>query len=96
MIDKKILKAILGIVALFAVGLVLYFIFSAEYGDGLEKTMENAGVEEGEPIYHAPLDYGEDYITAFFAGLVGFVLVFAISYGYFRIAAKRETNKEEK
>jgi cobalt/nickel transport protein len=94
--EKTYLKAILGIIILFAIGLVFYFIFSASYGDGLEKTMENAGVEEGEPVYHAPLDYGEDYLTAFFAGLLGFGLVFGISYAYFKIAGKKKESKEAK
>ncbi|MBC7107258.1 MAG: cobalt transporter [Methanomassiliicoccales archaeon] len=96
MTEKTLLKAIVGIIILFAIGLVFYFIFSAPYGDGLEKTMENAGVEEGEPVYHAPLDYGEDYVTAFFAGLLGFGLVFGISYAYFKIAGKKKESKEAK
>jgi Sec-independent protein secretion pathway component TatC len=96
MIDRKYLKAIAGIFVLFAIGLVFFFIFSAPYGDGLEKTMEEAGIEEGEPVYQAPLNYGEDYVTALIAGIVGFGLTIGMGYGYFKLTRKKEEIKETK
>ena len=80
MIERRYLKAIAGIIAIFAVGLVFFFIFSAPFGDGLERTMEEAGIEEGEPIYQAPFDYGSDYVGALVAGLIGFALTFAVAF----------------
>jgi hypothetical protein len=82
--------AIVGIVILFAIGLELFFLFSAEHGDGLEKTLEKAGVMEGEPVFKAPLDYGDDYTSAFLAGLLGFAVLFLLAYGLGRfVIAKR-------
>jgi hypothetical protein len=76
MISKNpYLKATVGMIVIFCIGLVFFFIFSEPYGDGLEKTMENADVEEGEPSYNAPLDYGDNYITALVMGLIGFIIV---------------------
>jgi len=65
-------KAAIGVLVLFAMGLVGYFAFSAGHGDGLEVTMEEAGEEEGEQVYSSPLDYGDDYPSAFLAGIIGF------------------------
>ncbi len=61
----------MAIVLAFAVFLVLYFAFSADKGDGLEKTMEDSGTSEGEPLYKAPFSYGEDYPAALAAGVFG-------------------------
>ncbi|GEM_PF-1046388 len=71
-------KAIAGLMVVFAIGLVMFFIFSAPYGDGLEVTMEKAGLEEPEPAYQAPLDYGETYPVAFVMGLVGAAVVLVV------------------
>ncbi|UCF08650.1 MAG: cobalt transporter [Thermoplasmata archaeon] len=68
-------KAISGIIVLFCLGLVFYFAFSAPYGDGLERTMEEGEAEEGEPSYAAPFDYGDDYANALAAGILGFIIV---------------------
>jgi len=79
MFKRKDLLMISGIIILFAIGLVGFFIFSAPYGDGLEKTMEEAEVEESEPVYQAPLDYGDNYALALSMGCIGFAItLFAI------------------
>ncbi len=88
--DKRLFVPILAIMAIFAVCLVFFFIFSAPYGDGLEKTMETAGVEEGEPVFEAPLSYGEDYPTAFAMGLIGFLAVFGLVLLLGRILGKKD------
>jgi len=90
-LERRYAKAIIGIVAIFAVGLVLFFIFSAGYGDGLERTMEEAGAEEQDPVYSAPLDYGEDWPTAFLAGIVGFAVVFVVVIAYLKISNRRKS-----
>ncbi|MEM2899856.1 MAG: hypothetical protein QXT63_03620 [Thermoplasmata archaeon] len=77
---KQVVIALVGIVIVFAIGLVGFFMFSADKGDGLEKTMEDAGVSEGEPVYQAPLSYGEDYPTAFFAGIIGVMLTLGLAF----------------
>ncbi len=77
-LDKNLLRASALIIVVFALGLIMFFIFSAPYGDGLEKTMEEAEVEEGEAVYEAPLDYGENYHTALVMGIVGFIAVFVV------------------
>ena len=77
---QVIAKATLAIVVLFSIGLVGFYIFSAPYGDGLEVTMEKAGVEEGEAHWTAPLDYGENYWSSLAMGIVGYALTFGLLY----------------
>jgi len=74
------LRAMAVVLVLFAVGLVGYFAFSAAFPDGLERVMEDNGVQESEPFYTAPLGYGDDYWGALLAGLVGFALTFGLVY----------------
>jgi hypothetical protein len=93
---RRYLKAALGIVALFAIGLVLYFAFSAAYGDGLERTMEEAGVGEQPSVYNAPLAYGDDYLTALVTGLVGAGITFGAVYGYLRIVRRRKGSENDR
>ncbi len=95
MIDSRYAKAAFGIVALFAIGLVFYFAFSASLGDGLERTMEDAGIEEQGGSYTGPLSYGDDYLAAFAAGLAGAGMTFAVVYAFFRFA-RRHREAEEK
>ena len=89
MVERRYLKAGAAVLAAFAVGLVFFFIFSASYGDGLQRTMEGAGVEEPEPVYHAPLDYGGNYPAAFVMGALGFVIVLGSAYLLGRLMGKR-------
>ena len=80
LLETRYLKAALGIVFLFAAGLVGFFIFSEGYNDGLEATMEKAGVGENS-YFNAPLSYGDDYLHAFLSGILGFLVVlFAVRY----------------
>jgi cobalt/nickel transport protein len=89
MIQKRYVKALVVIVIAFCIGLVGFFAFSAMYGDGLEKVMEDNGVTEGEPVYTAPLSYGDSYGGALVAGLVGFFIVFVVIFGYLKIVKTR-------
>jgi len=82
-------KAILGVIIILAVGLVLFFALSSSLADGLEKTMEDANVEEGESFYHPPLDYGSGYFSALVAGIVGLILTLLLVVGIGRVVRKR-------
>lgn len=75
--NRRLATGALVILLVFATGLVGYFRWSADRPDGLEATLERAGVEEAEAAYEAPLDYGDRYGTALAAGITGFALVFA-------------------
>ncbi len=88
--EKRYLIAAAGILLAFAVGLVGYFAFSAMHNDGLEKVMEENGVQEGEPVYHAPFDYGSSYSSALLAGLVGFGVTLGAVYGYMKLRKRSE------
>lgn len=85
MFKKNNLFVIFSIIMLFSIGLVGFFIFSAPYGDGLEKTMEFAEFEESEPVYHAPLDYGDNYPLAFSMGCIGFAISLLCLYLFGKI-----------
>lgn len=83
------LKAIVAVLIIFAVGAVGYWIFSSELPDGLERTMEEAGIEEQPPVYQAPLSYGEDYASYVLTGFIGFVSVLLVSLAIGKLMAKR-------
>jgi len=78
MYKKGYLIALLVILGLFTFGLVGFYIFSAGLGDGLEKTMEDAGVEEGESAYKAPFDYGNNYTSTWIMGFLGFAATLVV------------------
>lgn len=82
--SSKLAMASLAILLVFALALPLYFLFSSEGADGLERTMSDAGVEEQEQILSAPFSYGEEYFTALFAGLLGFLAVALVALGLMR------------
>jgi len=73
---------LLGVVVLFAIGLIGFYAFAADKGDGLEVTMEEGGVTEDEPVWSAPLEYGEDYAGSLVMGLLGFALLLGLTLGY--------------
>jgi uncharacterized membrane protein len=60
------------------------------YGDGLEKVMEDNGIEEADQIWTAPLDYGEAYLGSLIMGIVGFFIVFVLFLGLYLVVKKRK------
>lgn len=68
-------RAALAIVVVFALILPLYIVYASEGKDGLEKTMSEGGVNEGAPVIRTPFSYGENYLQALLAGLLGFAAV---------------------
>ncbi|MGQ9587042.1 MAG: energy-coupling factor ABC transporter permease [Thermoplasmata archaeon] len=82
---SRIAQATVAIMIVFALALPLYFMYSSEGADGLEKTMEDAQVGEGEPLVASPFSYGEDYFTALFAGILGFVTVALLGLGVLKV-----------
>jgi len=84
---------VVGIIIMFAIGLVFFYKFSADKGDGLERTMEVGGVEAGE-VYDAPLDYGTDYPLTFFMGILGFIVTFLLIYIFIRLLRKKDASRD--
>lgn len=95
LLDKKNMRVFAGIFIVFAVGLVGFYLFSADYGDGLEVTMENGGVSESEPVYSGPLDYGENYTSSLLMGIVGFFTTLIVSYSAIRILRKKNASRRD-
>jgi hypothetical protein len=87
--NKTYFKAITGIIILLCLGLVFFFLFAEPYGDGLEKTMEEADYQEKDSGYIAPLDYGNNYSTALIAGLVGFLIILFSLYFLLKFGRKK-------
>jgi len=79
--SSKLAMASLAILLVFALALPLYFLYSSEGEDGLERTMADAGVDEQDQILSAPFSYGDEYFTALFAGLLGFLVVALLALG---------------
>ncbi|HUW43165.1 MAG TPA: hypothetical protein VMW02_02895 [Thermoplasmata archaeon] len=86
---KRELTAVIAILAVFSIGTLGYVAFSADKPDGLEKTMEDAGVVEQAPIYVAPFSYGEGYFGYLAGGIIGFFAVLLVSIGILKRLAKK-------
>ena len=82
-------RAVVAIIVVFALALPLYFLYASAGKDGLEKTMENANVAEGEPPLASPFSYGQDYFSALFAGLLGFLSVALVALGIMKLVRMR-------
>ncbi len=83
--SSRIIQATAAVLMVFALALPLYFVYSSEGADGLEKTMEDAGVIESEPLLTSPFSYGETYFAALFAGILGFLAVALVGLGVMKI-----------
>ena len=94
MYNKKTNALSIGIIiCLFATGLIGFFIFSEPYGDGLEMTMELAAITESEPVYHAPLDYGDNYPLALSMGCIGLAASFLCIYLFGSILRRKSASR---
>ncbi|MBU0624137.1 MAG: energy-coupling factor ABC transporter permease [Candidatus Thermoplasmatota archaeon] len=82
-------RAVVAIILVFALALPLYFLYASAGKDGLEKTMEDANVAEGEPTIVSPFSYGQDYFSALFAGLLGFLAVALVALGIMKLVRMR-------
>jgi len=89
LISGSTARAVVAIIIVFALALPLYFLYASAGKDGLEKTMENANVAEGEPLMASPFSYGENYFSALFAGLLGFLAVALVALGMLKLARMR-------
>lgn len=83
--EKKYIFATAGILVAFAVGLVGFFLVSNGVPDGLDKAMEDNGIAESEPVYTAPLTYGEDYASSLVMGVVGFFATLVLMLGILKL-----------
>ena len=90
-LSSRVAQATVAIIIAFALALPLYFIYSSEGADGLEKTMEDAAVSEGEPLLTSPFSYGETYFAALFAGILGFVAVALAGLGLMKVLRAGKT-----
>lgn len=68
----------LAVIVVFAAMIPFYIIYASEGEDGLEKTMSESGVSEGQPVLASPFDYGETYFQILLGGILGFAAVFAV------------------
>lgn len=91
--ERRYVVATVAILAAFAVGLIGFWAFASDLGDGLEKTMEDAGKEEPEQVWQAPFDYGDDYATSLIAGIIGFAATFGVVYLYMRGTKRLERTR---
>ncbi len=80
---------------LFAVGLIFFFMFSADYADGLEKTMEEADAGE-ESTFESPFSYGENYPHALVSGILGFLVMFIVISLYGRFVSGKVQDDEKR
>lgn len=90
LVKSRTARATVAVLLVFALVLPLYFLYASEGDDGLERTMSDAGVEEGEPLLSSPFSYGEDYFGALFAGLLGFLAVTLVAIAVMGAVGHRE------
>lgn len=84
-------KASFAVLFVFALVVPLYFLYASQGADGLEQTIAEAGIEEGDQVLAAPFGYGETYFSMFFAGLLGFVVVALLALSILRIFRRTQT-----
>jgi cobalt/nickel transport system permease protein len=84
----RIVVASVSVLMVFALALPLFFLYAYESPDGLERTMTDAGVSEPAPILSGALDYGDTYLAAIIAGVVGFLVIVLLLLGLSRLVAK--------
>lgn len=82
---KSEFLAICAIILLLAIFLPL----ASENPDGLERVAEDYGVEESEPIYHAPFSYGDTYLQSLAAGIAGFVAVLVVALSLRKLVSSK-------
>lgn len=87
--QHKFLIAGIAIIAVFCIGLVGFFAVSAGKPDGLESVLGEQGIEESQPVWNAPLNYGSDFPSALLMGMIGFSLVLSITVGYLMLTSKK-------
>jgi hypothetical protein len=83
--DKRYIIGTVAILVAFAIGLVGFFLVSDGVPDGLDKTMEETGLGESEPVYTAPLDYGSNYLSSLVMGIVGFFITMAVMFAIIKL-----------
>ena len=85
----KFMFAGIAIMAVFCIGLVVFFAVSAGKPDGLESILGEQGIQESQPVWNAPLHYGSDFGSALWMGMIGFGLVLAVTVGYLKLSSKK-------
>ncbi|MGE5379411.1 MAG: cobalt transporter [Candidatus Saccharibacteria bacterium] len=83
--ERKYLIASVAILAVFAIGLIGFFLASNGLPDGLDKTMEQNGVTEKDPVYQAPLTYGDGFVPMLIMGGVGFIVTLLAVLGVMKL-----------
>jgi len=86
-------RAVTAILIVFALTLPLYFLYASQGRDGLEKTMQDAGTAGEKPLISTPFSYGQNYFSALFAGILGFLAVALGAAGILRLARMRTTRE---
>ena len=94
MLDRRLVIWSVAIAVLFPLGLIGYYAFGSDLGDGLEVTMEKGGVEEGGPVLRSPLNYGSDYASTLLMGLLGTLLTLGTVVLIFIVLSKKR-NKDK-
>jgi len=90
---RSYIKAAAAIIAIFGVALMGFFVFAAALPDGLESLLGSQGFQEKAPLFQTPLSYGDNYVTALLAGVLGFAIIMAIVLIFMYLAEKKkETN----
>lgn len=92
----KYIVAVAVILGIFALGAAGYWAFSADMPDGLEQTMQNAGIVERESAYNAPLDYEGDSAMLLVMGAIGFFAVLTVTFGVAKMMAKKNETQPDR
>lgn len=89
--SSRTVQATIAVLVVFAASLPFYFLYASEGRDGLEQTIAASGATEADPYLRAPFSYGETYLAALLAGIVGFLVVALCVLGLMKLIESTRT-----
>ncbi|HEY7589062.1 MAG TPA: hypothetical protein VIB49_10020 [Thermoplasmata archaeon] len=93
--NGRYVKAVVGLVVVFAVFIPVFYFLSYGKNDGLQQAVsEGGGNPEPDPVWTSPFSYGSSPLETFLFGLLGFALIFLLVYGLVRLARVRRVKHE--
>lgn len=82
--------SIAAILFILIIGSLAFFAISTDKLDSLEKTIEEAGITDMDPVYEAPFSYGDNLFKYITMGVLGIGIILAITFLILRFLVGRD------